>query len=783
MGGSYFYMSSNNQSGTTPLFLDKYAGIAVHANWPDGEGNDEAHLAEPDTRIEQHNHYIRLEDARKYFRNNFWEVAIAKYGTAALRVPPAKPHKIFHDPAASSFCDSSFLRTTFGTEADRKWIQGFLTHLQKKNQRILSAYLQSILFEARHFELLIKRMSIGQSSWQHKAKKLVLATRQAFMVILEFSAFSTQTSQELSDARKANRVKKAYEKWDELMGKPGMEWPDEHSLSCCTNLATFSSKVTTIGRHRYDERVTTKIMDVFRLLEHECAFQESLAAEFYELPRQYWTLFNTSYPNRKGFWVARVTGLTEHISSFSEICSSITADLPSWSNRWAPRLLQISQRLANLRTLLELDPAKVHANWRDMLVSLPALRKSRHKAHERWYFLAKKEMMSSTGEDLAKLKEFKTRFQDMLSLGPHMIALPDANADEVGLAQRWGGLLDDVMEQTTSGSQLSDVFAQEPVRNWAKQMQSHKENAQQATFDAAMKKATESSKEWKKRVASGTSATSLQNMAQSQRMSGLETTPKVGRITVDNFAVPFGVPQSTGSGATSSWMSAGLAELAEQVNTPLSVSPPQPVAGVMSNAYATRETITDDLTNAARFIIPNVDVSSFANMPPRDSPPVFGQTDKEGRGVLGTLGPVWERKEAREEKERRKKRQRTKSPSPRRSGSPSSARDPAHSAAVPVFRNSSNNSVEILGMETDGRADNSEATCVEPGPNGFSKPREARSGTYGRYGTPGTLQCRVKERVREIEMDARKQKGRLQGRRGQKQEYRSKAAQDKAFKE
>lgn len=663
LGGAYWGFINTNQGYVWPRLLQSSSPMIARCTWPTGAFNSPPQLTAPHIRLEQLSHFIRVEDVRGFFTQNFWDVAVSKYGTAALREPSKRPHKINYNPASVALVGGMFAAAKLGTYVDKDWIiTEFLDWLNDNGKIVLYSYFSSLVKDALEFGSLLWRLRHESKGWTERDAKWLGRQHEALMLAYEYVAFTVMTnaggnaSPNLSPDNIA-LLTELHKGWDVVRRRLG-KCPDPESTICAgMSLEFWQAQMLATTMDRYEGRLVSKLIDLTHWLLDECGWLENVVCEFYQLPLSYWTAYRQRAPNQAAQITNRVNRMVSALGDLVTVMRAAEFPMPAWTNEWEARLVALGARLQVVARLMVLNPLNRERNWRSLLPSMPMLRKTNRKRHQVWYFLAKKEMLSMEGETLDKVREFKNRYERMLNLGGSKIILPAHDPDELALAQRWAGTLDDEDGNTGQGNPLAKpstgIFNTQAVSALVRRLE---QQAQQAEDDKL-----------KRAEASGEPET-LQQAAASQATQAPFIPPKVQQMGMGNQTAPFGTLQpppnsafasysSSGAGsafpshtpgAPSAWVAGNSANLAQQVNQPLGAPatlggvPGTSIAGygILPHPYAVRETVTDDLTSTAQTTFQYNNPSAFAQHAPRQGGPSRGY--RQGAGPLGDLDQAWE---------------------------------------------------------------------------------------------------------------------------------------------
>lgn len=582
LGGAYWGFINSSQGYVWPRMLQSSAPMIVRCLWPEGHYNRPPDLAAPHMRMEQLSHFIRIDNVKPFFSQGFWDVDFKKYGTAALRKPSEKPHKINYHPASVKFSSGMWNVAKLGTRADRDWVHhDFLGWLKEKGKAVLNAYFGALVHDAIEFGSLFWRLQQESQGWSERDAKWQGLQGEALMLIYEYAGFTIMA--DAGDDATSNLppddidfLEELYNSWEGLRRRLG-RCPDDESTVCAGKGPKFwRIQMLVTSKERYEERLVPKLIDLTHSLMDECAWLENVVCEFYQLPLLYWTAYRNKAPNQPKQIATRAKKVVSALSDLVAGMGLANFDMPTWKGEWAGRLTSLGARFSTVAELIVLNPLKVNENWRDLLPSMPALRKTSQKRYQAWYFLAKKEMLAMDGEVLAKVREFKNRFERMLYLGGSKIILPEHDPDELALAQRWAGTLadEDGKEENPLSKPSTGIFSEEYVQDFTSRLQ---QLAQQAQDDKL------------KRAQADGQAPTLSQDAASQAMQAPNIPPKVQQMGMGAQTAPFGNLQlptnstfasyhsssagpafpSHAPGAPSAWVASNSNTLAQQANMPL----------------------------------------------------------------------------------------------------------------------------------------------------------------------------------------------------------------------
>ncbi|KAH6952675.1 hypothetical protein DER45DRAFT_573873 [Fusarium avenaceum] len=625
MGGGYWPWGQSILSvRPNPSLLQTAGGLITHCTQPEGIKNSPPMLAVPLIRGMQIRHFIRFEDIKKYYTQAFWDVSIHKYGSAALREPSRKPQKISHYPNDVSifpWSPEKLDKLHLGTDDDSDWLWEYMYSLKdddnpSENSYLLHSYLNNLITEACQFDIMIIEFQEDQPAWDARDKVWRELSSETLMILCEFSAFFVQVHVPSSDNAVLMFLYGTWENaWYELGG-----YPDYQSSLLADVLGQggnvdWATQVRTVTMDKYERRLIPKLVDFMHHFERELAHMESMICELYQLGSTYWALYFHLAPGHIDAWRKRVDKMLSSVSNIVAVMEFADQGIKQFDGEWHQRALNLGQRVEDISRLLRLDVNAYEHNWRDLLMSMPMLRKSNRKPHQRFYFLAKKEMMSLTGKQLQNLQEFKRRFQSVFNLGGYKIVVPGMDPDELGIAQRLAGTLDDAEGDTARDREIkgpsTGIFDFAGVRQLASRLT-------QQTRDAE--------EEMVNRIKNNMSYNipTLQADAAAQASEPSRIPPKFQQMSVENQALPISVGQSfnianspfasyaSGSssafpahqpGQPSAWKAGTAADMAAWVNGRLGDAPAAP-HGIMPHPYAVRETVTEDLQQTSGLSLP-----------------------------------------------------------------------------------------------------------------------------------------------------------------------------------
>ncbi|KAF4341107.1 hypothetical protein FBEOM_4977 [Fusarium beomiforme] len=623
------------------------AGLLAVSESFDGDRNHVPHLEFPLLRNIKICHFVRFEDAKKYFTQAFWDVSIEKYGTASLRESSRKPHKITYYPEDDDY-ELYFDEATLGTDDDKEWLRKFTRSIGSRRKLVLKSYLNNLIMEACKFDFMIQRFKTDQLAWPERDKIWYKLSREALMIICEVSARSYQTSQRQDQK---NALECLHNCWKDASAEFN-GYADNHS----PHPATLSPDVENWARYLQnsgygvDERLVSRLIDFTRLFEMELSHIESIVCEIYQVGTTSWPLYELFGEGHIDGLRRRVDKMLRTITDILSPCDLVDQGLKRFDAEWFNRLWSLGQRVKDVLRLLNLDTRTYEHSWRDLLLTMPMVRKSNRKPHQRFYFLAKKDMMRLIGYQLEEMKEFKTRFQNLLGLGGYKVPLPGEDPDELSIAQRLSGTLDDDRgnndhDETIRGPSTG-IFDLEGVKNLANRLREEENNVQTDMLNRIANRL--------QRPTPG-----LQQEAEAQAGLLPQIPPKFQKLGFENQAVPFSclnqldannAPFAAFSSGTASpfpphelgqpaaWIANNTKDLAFGVNHRLAGAPPV-AHGLTPHPYALRGDLTEDLEKIAQTLLPMRNPATFVNEYPREvaqaqGPPVDGP--------LGDIAQIWE---------------------------------------------------------------------------------------------------------------------------------------------
>ncbi|KAJ4011316.1 hypothetical protein NW766_007959 [Fusarium irregulare] len=629
MAGGYWPFTYNTTDLVRPPLLETAAGLISLQLRSEWERNEVPNLEKSDAHFTALSHFIRFEDVSKLFSQSFWEVAIEKYGSAALREPSKKPHKFNFYPADQEYDDLAIESLNVGPEREEFLIK-VTDKLREEGRYILYNYLYNIIAETASYDLMKERL-LGEIGRWVDVQRWAKPGLEIQMILCEFAAHINQVHLADSDAESLELL---YEIWDrtrEILGCTA-DWDTEMLYQ---NTAPFDNrrelwaqKLQSGKVEHFEGRVVPKLMDFAKVVERELAHHETLLCELYQGGSTLFDLWVSDVPEAMPIWREHVKDLQVVFKDLGTLLNIIGDGMKRLEGGWGQRILTLGRRVEDVVRLLELDAS--NHNWRDLMWTLPMLRKSRRLPHQRYYFLAKKEMLKLTGTDLLDFESLRRDFNRIFSLQGYKIPLSGENIDELSIAQRLSGTLDDDRGDNARDQQIrgpsTGIFDLDGVRNLVSRLNEEQKAAQQANDDRIASN-----------LRSNRGATTLQEEAVAQAGRTPLILPKFQRMQMDNQPVPlseskpfngnsgsFSAYSGTGSpfpahepNQPSAWVANSAADLAASANRPLGGATPA-AHGIMPHPYAIRETVTADLLHTAAFSIPSRDPSTFFNQHPRE---------------------------------------------------------------------------------------------------------------------------------------------------------------------
>ncbi|KAL7795150.1 hypothetical protein V8C37DRAFT_374665 [Trichoderma ceciliae] len=398
-----------------------------------------------------------------FFTQEFWNTTFKKYGSAALRSVPALPPRVaWFSAVESTTFHSSLGELAFGSLESREWVSAFIVELQASGQQVIAQYIKALIYDAWNFPMLAMRFVEIAENWYHRGERLTAQATKTGMIAFEAGIFFLYKNGRISASDKKQAATTFQTQWQKLRGHKYVE-PDEVSISLNGAVDRFLSDVVQ-GEDAYDERVVKSLMDFSKFVHQELCIQEAMVVQLYELPAGFWGHYVDGIPGHQLIWRTRNNNIILHLTRLLRDLNGLQAHLPSWRNEWQAKILSWLSSFRNISYLISRDVSEVHANWREMLRTVPMLRKSKRKVWERWYFLAKRAMLNLKGDQLAKLEEFEQRYARDFDLDAYKIVLPSRSANVQGLAERWAGLLDNIVDFERDECKLMEDLGQEEIR-------------------------------------------------------------------------------------------------------------------------------------------------------------------------------------------------------------------------------------------------------------------------------------------------------------------------------
>lgn len=448
-----------------PIFLLYHGGLTSSFDQSDFQDRDAAESAVPapytvgETSFTFNPHSM----VQTFFTQEFWDTAFKKYGSAALRsMPDVPPRVAWFSAVESTTFHSSLGELTFISPESREWINDFIVELQESGQKVIAQYIKALIYDAWKFPMLAKRFVEIAENWFHRGERLAAQAMRASMIAFEAAIFFIYEHKSISTDDKRRDAKIFHAQWCKLRGHRHVE-PDEVSALLGGTVDQFISSVLQGEENTYDERIVKSLMDYSRFLHQELCIQEAMVAQLYELPAGFWEHYVNGIPGHQLIWRTRNHNIIVQLTRLLGNLNRLQAHLPTWRSEWQAKVLSWICSFRNISHLISQDMREVHMNWREVLHTVPMLRKSKRRVWERWYFLAKRAMINLKGDQLAKLEEFEQRYAGDFNLNSYKIVLPGRSAHVQGVAEKWAGLLDNIVEFERDEGELMEDLGQEEM--------------------------------------------------------------------------------------------------------------------------------------------------------------------------------------------------------------------------------------------------------------------------------------------------------------------------------
>ncbi|KAL7912690.1 hypothetical protein GGI35DRAFT_491168 [Trichoderma velutinum] len=416
-----------------PMFLLYYGGLTSSFDqsefYPRGSAKHE--VPAPYAEGEQSFTFNSHRTIQNFFTQEFWNNTFKKYASAALRSVPGIPQRVaWFSAVESTTFHSSLGDLAFGTPGYRKWVSCFILELEASDQKVIAQYIKALIYDAWKFPMLAKRFVEIAENWYHRGERLTAQASKTGMIAFEAGIFFLCKNRRLSSRNKRQEATAFYKQWRRLRNHKRVE-PDGAFISLDRpSVDQVISGITQRG-NIYDEGIIKSLMEFSQFLHQELCVQETMVAQLYELPIGFWEHYLEGIPDHQLIWRVRTNKIIIQLTRLLRDLNGLQAHLPSWTDEWQAKVLSWLSSFRNISYLISKDAREVHINWRKMLHTVPMLRKSKRRVWERWYFLAKRAMLNLKGDQLAQLEK---------------IVIPSRSAKVQGVAEKWAGLLDNIVE-------------------------------------------------------------------------------------------------------------------------------------------------------------------------------------------------------------------------------------------------------------------------------------------------------------------------------------------------
>ncbi|PNP50741.1 hypothetical protein THARTR1_08362 [Trichoderma harzianum] len=448
-----------------PMFLLYHSGLTSSFDQSEFYPRDscEHEVPAPYAVGEQSFTFNSHSTVQKFFTQEFWNTTFKKYGSAALRSVPDMPQRVaWFSAVESTTFHSSLGDLAFGTAEFREWASRFILELEASGQKVIAQYIKALIYDAWKFPMLAKRFVEIAENWYHRGERLTAQASKTGMLAFEAGIFFLYKNRRLSSRNKRQEATAFYKQWRRLRSHKRIA-PDETSISLDgMSVDQFISSIAR-GGNMYDDRIVKLLMEFSKFLHQELCIQEAMVAQLYELPIGFWKHYLEGIPGHQFIWRVRNNKIITQLTRLLRDLNGLQAHLPSWRNEWQAKMLSWLTSFRNISYLISKDAREMHANWREMLHTVPMLRKSKRRVWERWYFLAKRAMLNLKGDQLAKLEEFEQRYARDFDLNSYKIVLPSRSSEVQGVAEKWAGLLDNIVEFEQDEGKLMEELEREEL--------------------------------------------------------------------------------------------------------------------------------------------------------------------------------------------------------------------------------------------------------------------------------------------------------------------------------
>lgn len=634
-------MSFTVPTNASPMFVGEFTGIIGHSKWPYGGWAQTKQLTRPRIPPSGFNYYLRISEVHQLFQEEFWTNVISRFGMAAVRKPPEKPHKVWCPWSGEAYSAAEFLKLDIGNVSHREFLSDYISFLKHEGTFTIRDYIRSLVQETEQYRFLAERFRKDKHTWAPRDTKVLVLCTEVLIILVEYKASMVQAEYGGTRYQKRTRLQNVYAEWKTLLRSNNNRFPDQHSSRCHGNQGYFSDAVRLIHPAQYEDRLGPRLMQLVSLLHDEQGIQEALVCELFKLPASLHQAYISNMEAHKTAWEKRLQKWTETLDRILLSMNILGQHMLDFKNEWRSRLASFGASFRSLLDLLCCDPNNVYANWRDMLITIPMLRKSRRKPWEQTFFLAKKEMLRLTGTQLDELKYFDSKFHKLLNLGTSKLVFADEEVDEEDLADRWDDVLGIAVGRQHPSGQRKNVFKIPKVQDVSQQAQDSNSGEE----------------------AEKSPRITLPNVASHPTSLGAFQAPQFGRPS----ALANSVPERHTPGANSAFSmhasnanpfpprnesrsgfgaaGSATANPASQGDEPFGGSNIPAVSlmgGLLPYPYAVRETITADLLNFAEASLPKTPMQPVASSNQVSQGPVAPPSSQEGRGRLGNLNQLWE---------------------------------------------------------------------------------------------------------------------------------------------
>ncbi|KAI9163811.1 hypothetical protein HJFPF1_05438 [Paramyrothecium foliicola] len=407
-----------------PHFLQAFGGIGLRNKWPAWELSIRSKLRNSVCSSQNFTTFVKLGDVAAMFQQSFWDNAVGRLGMIAVQDALCTHSKVHFGEHVLRPVGAEF-NLIVGTPYEWNEVAKLLGRLVQGGNFVLTRYINLLLSETMRYQVMVWRFVNGARFWAQRDGAIQRLCMGIAAIACEVSAGSLSSGGVNDEKSRSKQQRDDFDLWLRLRNDGRERYTDNHSPRRGVSFQRFVEHSNGTFHLRHN-RLISKLIPL----------------------SAYWTHYVNNIPGHLEVWIARLRRNIVDIQNLLRQLGMLETHLPWFRVAAEVRLMAAVTAFETILSLLERDVTNIHGNWQDLLTTVPMLRSSIRRPYERWYIVARRELLRLHGSTLVGFSQVAQQFWESLQFGSCLnVVQPKTPGDLGHLVQEWPGILNEMLNQ------------------------------------------------------------------------------------------------------------------------------------------------------------------------------------------------------------------------------------------------------------------------------------------------------------------------------------------------